>query len=294
MNFTETNSLFRGRLIPPYQTAGVRRMHECDSGAGGFLADDMGLGKTIQTIYMILSRPPSVTLLIVPKMLLRQWHTEIQKFAPTIDIYRFGGKNKFIPDRGTIKRSIVVTTYNTLIQKTSKKIFSTKFDRVVMDEGHELRNPNSKKYKVLRNIFSASRWVLTGTPIINSKRDFLTLCSFILNTDRILNSELELMKTKYFIRRTKKAVAELCERNRLPPLNILNVELLPYPEEDDRYRDAFTSCTQNTNPLSSFLRCRQVQAHPSLYPLTPKYTGRCKKMDYTSTLSSNLYPLSLV
>ena len=54
-----------------------------------------------------------------------------------------------------------------------------KWGRVVFDEAHHLRNKNTKLFKGSKNINSHIRWIVTGTPIQNSKTDFYSLCDEI-------------------------------------------------------------------------------------------------------------------
>ena len=87
---------------------------------------------------------------------------------------------------------VVITTYGTLSvdylpgkAKTSPPIphkaglFSMNWRRVVLDEGHSIRNPSTKGALAASALLGRSRWVLTGTPIINSLKDLFSLVRFI-------------------------------------------------------------------------------------------------------------------
>ena len=64
-------------------------------GLGACLADDMGLGKTIQTLALLLQlkREAAVvqasvpSLLIAPASLLANWKSEIERFAPNLEVF---------------------------------------------------------------------------------------------------------------------------------------------------------------------------------------------------------------
>merc|ERR1719245_886154 len=51
-------------------------------------------------------------------------------------------------------------------------LFKVKWLRVVMDEGHYIKNHNTKTAKAAVNLNTERRWVVTGTPIQNNLLDF--------------------------------------------------------------------------------------------------------------------------
>ena len=86
---------------------------------------------------------------------------------------------------------VVITTYGTLASeffKGSKNppavprtsgLFSMKWRRIVLDEGHNIRNPTTKGAQAACGLMGKSKWVLTGTPIINNLKDLYSLVKFI-------------------------------------------------------------------------------------------------------------------
>ncbi|PYH99485.1 hypothetical protein BO71DRAFT_369134 [Aspergillus ellipticus CBS 707.79] len=164
--------------------------------SGGILADDMGLGKTIQIISLILAnsqpKTPSgskTTLIIAPVGVMSNWrnqardHTHGDK-APNVFIYH-GQKKK---EAGNLDQyDVVVTSYGALAveynpdAKTPPKkgLFSVHWRRVVLDEGHTIRNPQSKGALAACNLRADSRWTLTGTPIINTLKDLYSQVRFL-------------------------------------------------------------------------------------------------------------------
>lgn len=90
------------------------------------------------------------------------------------------------------KYDVVLTTYQTLAaeylpSKGSKVApiprptgpYSVKWRRILLDEGHTIRNPQSKAAAAATSVLARSRWVLTGTPIINSLKDLYSLVKFL-------------------------------------------------------------------------------------------------------------------
>ncbi|TKA56849.1 hypothetical protein B0A53_01250 [Rhodotorula sp. CCFEE 5036] len=66
--------------------------------------------------------------------------------------------------------------------KKDSVLHSIKWRRVVLDEGHMVKNPKAKMSRACAELKAERRWILTGTPILNSAADlgamlcFLKLC----------------------------------------------------------------------------------------------------------------------
>lgn len=183
---------------------------------GGILADEMGLGKTITTLSLILSYPKDLqyeslldntdkckdfaygtTLIVVPMALLTQWEREFAKVNANQEKHRcfiYYGSDTL----GNLKQllcgknspTVVLTTYGMIQSEWSKfsrsevssrncGLFSIKFLRIILDEGHNIRNRTTKTAKAIYNLKSDRRWVLTGTPIINRLEDLFSLVHFL-------------------------------------------------------------------------------------------------------------------
>jgi len=225
---------FVGRLIKPYQDEGVRWMTARDKEGGGFLCDEMGLGKTAQTIAMMCNNPGR-TLVVAPKSVTAQWNKELDRFAPTL-------------------KGVTITSYTALLSKKSQGLYLTQWDRVVLDEAHHVRNPKSKSFLEVMRLRSKSTWLITGTPVVNSLKDFATLYGLIhrgnlVNRDKTkefldalklsVQRELEKIRDKYVLRRTKEQVAEHCERLRLPSCHSGCMEVPMTLEEEQTYFEVY-------------------------------------------------------
>ncbi|MCJ1394092.1 hypothetical protein MMC18_006970 [Xylographa bjoerkii] len=176
---------------------------------GGILADDMGLGKTMEVIALIvadlaacasvttISQDESMaTLIVAPLSVMSNWSGQIaqhvQKDKPLrVLTYHGSGRKALIPS-DFADYDVVITTYGTLSteylpsgKKTppekprSSGLYSVRWRRVILDEGHNIRNPSTKGALAATHIQATNRWVLSGTPIINSLKDLYSLVRFI-------------------------------------------------------------------------------------------------------------------
>jgi SWI/SNF-related matrix-associated actin-dependent regulator of chromatin subfamily A3 len=162
---------------------------------GGILADDMGLGKTLQIISLILEGSAGTTLIVAPVSVMSNWVQQIDRHVKkerNIKVLTYHGSNrKRMTHREFGEYDVVITSYGTLGTeysskgKTAEKIprkdglFSTNWARVVLDEGHNIRNPATKSAVAASSLLATARWILTGTPIVNSIKDLYSMLKFL-------------------------------------------------------------------------------------------------------------------
>ena len=290
-----------GRLFAPYQHDGVKWMlgmeHQASGPKGGFLCDEMGLGKTVQLVATMLGNPKPRTLIIVPKSIITQWSEEISKFAPGLRVAVFDG-----PDRVLDKTAdVTLAPYTLLVTKEgTTPLHMVQWDRVILDEAHEIRNKGSKLFKSVCRLRTQIKWLVTGTPVFNSMQDFVSLCTFLGIPKNFVQGRTKEIKDIYILRRTKD---DLNERLRLPPCYFENVELDMFPEEralyecvfneaQDTIKDAFKNAVslnaKNMVILECLLRARQCMIWPQMYlngvaikneTVPTRWTGRSNKME---------------
>ena len=273
-----------GRLFVPYQCDGVRwmlGMEGQESGPkGAMLMDDMGIGKSIQLIATILGNPKPRTLIIVPKSIITQWVEEINRFAPNLTINVFDG-----PDRKMKEADVTLAPYTLLTTKgggadVNTPLHMTQWDRVILDEAHEIRNKSSKLFKSVCRLKTEIKWIVTGTPVFNSMEDFVSLCLFLGLSKSSAQGMTKQIKDIYILRRTKDDLAKINERLRLPPCHFENVELDMFPEEKSLYECVFLEAqdtikeafkhaqsinSKNMLILECLLRARQCMIWPQMY-----------------------------
>jgi|TARA_B110000977_G_scaffold13286_1_gene16817 SNF2 family DNA or RNA helicase len=292
-----------GRLFSPYQREGVLWMltmeNQTSGPKGGFLCDEMGLGKTVQLVSTMLGNPKPRTLIIVPKSIITQWVEEINRFAPSITINVFDGPGRKID---TVS-DVTIAPYTILSVETKTPLHMTTWDRVILDEAHEIRNKKSKLFKSVCRLHTQIKWIVTGTPVFNSMEDFVSLCTFLGLSKVVVQGMTNKIKDIYILRRTKEDLAQISDRLRLPPCYFENVELEMYPDEKQLYeivfleaqetiRDAFRHAqslnAKNMVILECLLRARQCMIWPQMYldgiarqskTQPEQWVGRSKKME---------------
>jgi len=176
---------------------------------GGFIADEMGLGKTIMMIGAMLCNFVNKTLIIVPPALIEQWYNQIARTTGHKSIIYHGENKKTITLADLQSAKIVITTYGAIsIPQKLTLIHRVIWDRLIFDEAHHLRNSDTKLYFRTRLIRSSIRWLVSGTPIQNRKKDFYNLCkmiripvSYYTNLDN-----LKELTRAFILKRTKKQV----------------------------------------------------------------------------------------
>ena len=265
---------------------------------GGFLCDEMGLGKSIQMISAILGNVKKNTLIVVPKSIVTQWKNEITKFAPSLNVFIYDGPDRTQDPDDLLKSDITIAPYS-LLTEDAMMLHRIRWGRVVLDEGHEIRNPSSSKFKAACKLHSELKWILTGTPVFNSMKDFVTLCTFIGVDRKLVQAMTSRVKNLYILRRTKEDNPML----EIPECKFENVELEMYPEERALYKHAFIESQEtikdifrtainvnmyNMEIFECLLRARQTMIYPQMYidgiakkrgDIPDFWDGRMKKME---------------
>ncbi|XP_067663377.1 helicase-like transcription factor [Haliotis asinina] len=132
---------------------------------------------------------PRCTLIICPLSVMSNWQGQIEEHAHPnvhIDVHLYYG-NQRCKDANLLKqKDVVITTYGILLSefkeyqtKGASPLMTTEWLRVVLDEGHCIRNPKAKQTKAVLTLQSQRKWVLTGTPIQNRMLDLWPLINFL-------------------------------------------------------------------------------------------------------------------
>ncbi|KAK5228275.1 hypothetical protein LTR72_002158 [Exophiala xenobiotica] len=192
----------------PHQMYGLTWMQKMEEGTnkGGILADDMGLGKTIQSIALILSRPPAETqhrptLVVAPVALMHQWKRELEKMVKPrhhLNVFVLHGQTRTTTWSALRAYDVVLTTYGLLASELKRKLDweekvkrvpdtreecpvlgeRSHFHRVILDEAQNIKNHRAKAAFAACRIKADHRWALSGTPMQNNVEEMFSLVKF--------------------------------------------------------------------------------------------------------------------
>ena len=156
----------------------------------------MGLGKTLQTLAVIqkareqsTDRHPS--LIICPTSVVRNWEAEVRKFFSNSIVVIYSGtrraaKYRLIRDLLHYGRNaadhpavIVVTSYD-VARRDCEELNRIPWSYVVVDEGHNIKNPDAQRTRAIKTINGQHKLALTGTPIQNNLEELWSLFDFVM------------------------------------------------------------------------------------------------------------------
>ncbi len=146
------------------------------------LGDEMGLGKTIQAIAAMVSlKNGGAThfLVICPASVLSNWRREITKHSE-LNAIKIHGDDRDSALKTWIKEGGVgITTYETTAFFKMDETF--KFDLLVVDEAHYIKNPEAKRTVNTKRLCKRAEGILfmTGTALENDVDEMISLISIL-------------------------------------------------------------------------------------------------------------------
>lgn len=174
--------------MKPFQLFGLNWMsllHNHDIGC--ILADEMGLGKTCQVISFIshlvescehpeAESRPWPNLIIVPPSTYNNWLAEFEKFAPELSVIGYRGSQSeraeiaYEVEQAPEEYHVVLGTYSQVNGDADiEALNSMGIHAAIFDEGHKMKNPETKIYRELRRVHSDWKMLLTGKSYIRTE-----------------------------------------------------------------------------------------------------------------------------
>ncbi|EMD41151.1 hypothetical protein CERSUDRAFT_131728 [Gelatoporia subvermispora B] len=182
----------------PFQQESMHWMKEQENGVwkGGILADEMGMGKTIQMIALLISdygmKP---NLVVAPTVAIMQWRNEIATHTEGMKVLVWHGSSRESDIKEMKKYDVVLTTYAVLessfrkqqsgfkrkgkIIKEKSPVHAIHWNRVILDEAHNIKERQTNTAKATFELQSNYRWCLSGTPLQNRVGELYSLVRFL-------------------------------------------------------------------------------------------------------------------
>jgi SNF2 family DNA or RNA helicase len=188
--------------LRPYQQTGMSWLLFLRKyGFGACLADDMGLGKTIQLISYLLTvketSAPKVraskngvtgqehvetgaALIICPTSVLGNWQKELERFAPSLNVYLHYGSNRLKEEafrEKALASDIVLTSYG-LTHLDEVEFSALSWSSISIDEAQNIKNAQTKQSRAVRKLKGQHHIALTGTPMENRLAELWSIFDF--------------------------------------------------------------------------------------------------------------------
>ncbi|XP_037097058.1 helicase-like transcription factor isoform X3 [Syngnathus acus] len=260
------------------------------------------------------------TLIVCPLSVLSNWLDQFEEHVRAdvkLKVYMYHGPNRNRSTKFLSSQDVVLTTYNVLaadfanqnrggLHDLNSPLHGINWLRVVLDEGHVVRNPNTQMSRAVLDLKAKRRWILSGTPIQNSVKDLWMLLAFlrikpfdvrewwnrviqrpVTQGDRDGLQNLQTLIKCITLRRTKNSQVDGCPLVTLPEKSVYveQVELSAAEREEydvalnegrhtvGRYVAEGSVLRNYADVLAILMRLRQHCCHPDLLTNTAADAG---------------------
>jgi SNF2 family DNA or RNA helicase len=147
-------------------------------------------GKTPTTITLLKAICTERNLVVAPASLIWNWAKEFAEWYPECEVHVIHGtqskRKKIYGDYGDFwtwhQKSgprVLIISKDTLKSDVSYVGFPSKFDTMIVDEAHYLRNWKTKQAEAVCGIEAVRKYALTGTPTVKHAADIFGILRFL-------------------------------------------------------------------------------------------------------------------
>lgn len=256
-----SQSLFNATVdLNPHQLDAALFAFRSPLSRGAILADEVGLGKTIEAgliVSQLWAERKRRILVIAPTILRKQWAQELaEKFyipSVIVDSREFNARRKADQANPFQCDNLVAIVSYQFARSKEAELAAVRWDLVVIDEAHRLRNvykaSNKISNAIKRAVSDRPVLLLTATPLQNSLLELYGLVSLI---DEHMFGDVKAFRARYMrgaaddrqLKELSQRLRPICKRtlrrqvteyvrftNRLP----ITEDFTPTPEEQQLY-----------------------------------------------------------
>ena len=140
------------------------------------IANAPGTGKTPTAIRAVVEEYKSTLpcLIICPSSVTHNWRKEIKIWAQGVSCHIIEGYNSKLP---VLPRETFYICSWSILDARWEDLEALRLRTIVADEAHFAKNPDAQRSQALRGLCTADKGIilLTGTPIVNSKKELVVL-----------------------------------------------------------------------------------------------------------------------
>jgi SNF2 family DNA or RNA helicase len=263
------------KTLLEHQIVAVKWMIEQEK--GGLLCDEMGLGKTLSVIGMCINMPKPLTLLLCPLAVVPQWIAALKDAGLTV--YNFTGKEWLMCSKSANNDSLYYVSNTDKIIRTPSA-FDDTWDRIIIDEAHQIRNFEGSKYQTIDALKRTTTWCLTATPIVNKLQDVSSLLHLVNNKINVKETKKSIVLGYMEIYAMARNVQQIREKiDIFPDSADTYTHMIDFINDEEKifYRgvqgalkeelmNKIAQYDKNMNAIFEILlRLRQLSLHPQIY-----------------------------
>ena len=147
------------------------------------LADEVGLGKTIEACMVLkeyaLRGMAERTLILTPASLVGQWQEELQSKFGLSFATTYGASVREDPQTFWDQDRIVASIATARRREHAECLLARKFDLVIVDEAHHLRDRSSQSWKLVDALNKRFLLLLSATPVQNDLIELYNLLTLL-------------------------------------------------------------------------------------------------------------------